>query len=356
MTTSPMTASPMTASPTTSLNPWIDDCLLFDANSLASAQFKSIPADFVVDEQLDWQWRGTGEHIFLNIQKTNSNTLWVAKQLAKFYQVPIKDIGYSGLKDRHAVTTQYFSVRLPGVKPGAYALPTSTEFTVGHHVLHDKKLKRGQHRGNTFCIRLRHVVGNRALIEERLAYLTQQGMPNFFDSQRFGHDAQNLIRVTDWVNGHANIAKRTEKSLLISALRAAIFNAQLAMRVKQGSWNQAMPNDTMCLAGSHSFFQIDQPDDVISKRLQSHDIHPAGVLPGKETALNSAWFADDGYPFERDKLQDFMNKNNLSEQYRAFRVSVKNLSWQWEGEDCCLQFSLPNGAYASAVIKQIFAI
>ncbi len=267
-----------------------------------------------------------------------------AKQLARFYQVPLRDIGYSGLKDRHAVTRQYFSVRLPGVKPGTYTLPEHDDYRVISHILHDKKLKRGYHRYNDFTIRLRQVQGDTAIIDSRLAYIRANGCPNFFDSQRFGHDENNLKRVIAWINGETEVRKGNERSLLLSALRAAVFNQQLAKRVAQQTWHTILRGDTVLLDGSNSYFIAEQVDETLQQRAKEKDIHPAGKLIGAE----SEWVRD------KTALQVLLRREHVNEGYRPLRLILPILTWQRQADDYIITMRLPSGAYASGVLRHIF--
>lgn len=324
------------------LKNFIDDCLLW-RDHRAIAKFKQQPSNFIVDEILNWDFRGQGEHLFLRIEKTNCNTVWVAKQLAKFYEVPPRDVGYSGLKDRHAVTTQYFSIRLPGIKPDAYELPTHDEYRVVEHHLHDKKLKRGNHKYNDFSIRLLEVSGNTTNIDKRLQGIRDNGCPNFFDSQRFGNDNSNLTRLQQWINGEIDIRKRIEKSLLLSALRAAVFNQELSERVQDSTWDTVIANDVVILDGSHSHFVAEHVDETLTARAAAKDIHPAGRLIGED----SQQVADNA------NLLTLMRREHLSEGYRPLRVNVQNLTWQWSSDTLTVNMRLPSGTYASGVIRHI---
>ncbi len=321
----------------------INECLLWQDNR-ATGVFKSCTEDFIVNEILNWDFKGQGEHIFLHIEKTNCNTAWVAKQLARFYGVPPRDVGYSGLKDRHAVTTQYFSVRLPGVKPNSYSLPEHNEYRVIGHILHDKKLKRGNHKYNDFTICLRNVSGDTDIIEQRLAFIRDNGCPNFFDSQRFGHDNNNLTRLSAWVDGEIDLRKRDEKSLVLSALRASIFNRQLSERVADNTWQQVLAGDTLILDGSNSHFHADSIDDELIQRAKQQDIHPAGLLVGAESEFIE----------KTEKLATLMKREHLQQSYRPLRLNVQNLSWQQKNNHWVIKMRLPAGAYASGVVKQLF--
>ncbi len=324
---------------------YIEQCLLWKENR-AAGFFKQNPEDFIVREVLEWDFTGEGEHIFLQIEKIGCNTAWVAKQLAKFYGVPPRDVSYSGLKDRHAKTTQYFSIRVPGVKAGLYDIPKHDEYRVIFHSLHHKKLKRGNHKFNDFIIRLRDVSGDIALVEEHLAFIRDNGCPNLFDTQRFGHGNNNLLRLMAWVNGEIELRKRDEKSIVLSALRASIFNRQLAERVQNNTWQKVLDGDRVILDGSHSHFTPETIDETITQRAAEKDIHPAGILVGESSDFSE----------KTEMLETLMRREHLKEDYRPLRLNVQNLQWQAEGKDFVICLRLPSGAYASGVIKQVFAI
>ena len=74
---------------------------------------RSLPEDFIVDEELSFSPTGEGEHVFLQIRKTGKNTEDIARILARHAGVTRKSVSYAGLKDRNAVTSQFFSIHLP---------------------------------------------------------------------------------------------------------------------------------------------------------------------------------------------------------------------------------------------------
>src|SRR3546814_5894171 len=91
---------------------------------------------------------GAGEHLLLAIEKRGMNTAFAAKLLAQWAGVGEQAIGYAGLKDRHAVTRQRFSVHLPGrPAPDIDALQVDG-LRVLDHAWHAKKLPRGALAGN----------------------------------------------------------------------------------------------------------------------------------------------------------------------------------------------------------------
>ena len=166
-----------------------------------SAHLKTFPEDFIVDEQLPFELSGEGEHAWLHIQKRDCNTDWVAKALAKIAGVRSRCVGYAGLKDRHGLTSQWFSVHMPGLPDPDWQQIESIPGDEGNIKLleakrHSRKLRRGALKENRFTICLRHLKGRSddlaSLIDQRCQLIAERGVPNYFGEQRFGHDMGNL--------------------------------------------------------------------------------------------------------------------------------------------------------------------
>ena len=156
----------------------------------STAIIRSCPEDFQVFEQLPFEPDGEGEHLFLHIRKRGENTDWVARQLASFCQISPRDVGYAGKKDRHAVTEQWFSVRLPIGRTLNWSLFGGDSIDVLHSCRHSRKLRLGALSGNRFVIRLRDLTEPEAFVER--VEKIRQGVPNFFGEQRFGNAGGNL--------------------------------------------------------------------------------------------------------------------------------------------------------------------
>ena len=250
---------------------------------------RSTNSDFQVIEELAPDLSGDGEHDFLFVEKDGNNTAYVARKLAAFAGVPEKDVGFSGMKDRHAVTRQWFSVRRAkrdGVSWPAFSEPGVTILEVGRH---HRKLRRGAHRGNRFRIALRApgLTAHKATLRERLEDIASEGVPNYFGPQRFGIDAGNLALVGDLVGGRR--FNRNRRSLAISTARSFLFNEILSFRVGRETWNAITPGELVSLAGSNSVFAAGNDiDDELERRLAEHDIHPTGTLWGTGAPLSTA--------------------------------------------------------------------
>lgn len=320
----------------------------------ASGVLRVEPADFEVDEELGFAPSGTGEHAFLTIEKCGANTEWVARRLAEAAGVSPMAVGYSGLKDRHAITRQSFSVQLPGrADPNwaALAIPGVRVLSVTRH---DRKLKRGVHRGNHFRIRVRNVLGTRDEIEQRLAIIGGRGVPNYFGEQRFGRDAGNIERARSVFAGRR--MPRAERSLAISAARSLVFNTVLASRVEEQSWDRGLEGEVWMLAGTHSIFGPEPLTPELAKRLADFDIDPTGPLIG-EGELRSADAVREleqrAIEAHRD-LAEGLAKAGLAQQRRALRLRAQSLLHEWEADgSLVVEFRLPAGSFATVVLREL---
>lgn len=320
-----------------------------------SGIIRHCPEDFIVDEISGIEPDGEGEHVLLQIKKRNTNTDWLAKQLARLSSVAAKDVSYAGLKDRQAVTTQWFSVRLAGKDEPDWTALNSNDIEVLQVYRHQRKLRRGTLKGNRFELLIRELSFAPASLEARLEKIKQQGVPNYFGEQRFGIEGSNLAQARAMFEGK-RVKSRHQRSMYLSAARSQMFNHVLSQRVAQQSWNQAIANDVMLLAGSNSYFVIDKVDNEVRQRVESFDIHPSGILWGrgqtqsKEHTTECEAELADQFPLFSQGLE----KAGLSQARRALRVIPENMEWTYQPEkkQLALSFELPAGAYATVVLRE----
>ena len=216
------------------------------------ATLRATAEDFRVEEILGYDADGHGEHVLLWVEKRDANTDWVARELAKFAGVPPVAVGYAGLKDRHAVTRQTFSVQLAGKPDPDWSTLGCAGVAVLAATRHSRKLKRGALRGNRFVLTLRDVQGDPAAADALLAQIAARGVPNYFGEQRFGRAGNNVAQARAMFAGRR--VERNQRSMLLSAARSQIFNDVLATRVERGVWDTALDGEIWSLAGSHSWF------------------------------------------------------------------------------------------------------
>jgi len=316
--------------------------------------------DFRVDEMLGFEPDGEGAHLLIQVRKREANTHWVAGRLARLAGVAPGDVGYAGLKDRHAVTTQWFTLPLEGrPEPDWSSLEPHQVEVMGVH-RHRRKLRRGALRGNRFRILLRELKADRLLLEERLETLRATGMPNYFGEQRFGHDYQNLHRFSEFLSNRRRRIDRQLRGLLISAGRSQLFNEVLAARIERGCWDTPLPGDFFILDGSsRAGFPGEADDTALESRCRSRDIHPSGPLWGRGRApvngevaeLEQAVLA----PFAawRDGLEHL----GLMQERRALRVRLDDLQWRFPAQgELELSFFLPAGSYATVLLRELLRV
>jgi len=315
--------------------------------------------DFQVDEIQQFIPSGSGEHVWLKVQKTGENTDWVAKSLAQIADVKRRDVSFAGMKDRNAITSQWFSVQMPGREAPAWQQALNDKGLVSVKVLeeyrHDRKLKRGALKGNQFKLIIRDFNGSENQLADSIERIKNQGVPNYYGAQRFGHNKANIEKAQKWFSGDFKVKDRNMRSIYLSAARSWIFNHILSVRVKDGSWNQAIDGDVFILNGSNSSF-TQTIDDEITERLNSFDIHPSGALWGRghistqhEIAKIEASIAN-----EFSELCDGLEVNGLKQERRSLRLLVDDLDYQMKDEKTVeLAFTLAAGAYATTVLEEL---
>ncbi len=310
--------------------------------------------DFQVDETLGFQPEGSGEHVFLDIEKRGANTEWVARSLASALRLSPVAIGYSGLKDRHAVTRQMFSVHLPGKADPDWSALAIEGVRILSATRHPRKLKRGAHAGNRFVIVLRDVAGDRDAAGRMAQSIRRSGVPNYFGEQRFGRNGDNL-RLAERLFAGARLG-RSERGFALSAARALVFNEVLCRRVSDGTWNRALDGDVWMLAGTHSIFGPQEHDDEIERRLAQGDIDPTGPMWGRGELRS----ARDTRGLEQEQAQRHavytqgLERAELSHERRSLRLRVDDLQLEWLPDDALrLAFSLRSGAFATVVVGEL---
>jgi len=320
-----------------------------------SASIRCCPEDFKVSEQLGFELSGAGEHCFLYVQKRQLNSMELLQRLSALSGAAPRDIGLSGLKDRNAVTRQWFSVGMAGrAEPDWHALEAGGDVQVVAMGRHLRKLRRGVHRANRFTLVLRALTGERAALEQRLEKLRDAGVPNYFGEQRFGRNGSTLEQARRWMHSGRRLS-RDKRSLYFSALRAYVFNRLLALRVENGDWNAINPGDVCLLRGTRSFFTCAEVNDDIRARARGGDIHPGLPLWGRGQASVDAMFGArqaDTLAECRD-ICDFLEESALDLAWRPARMVPDDFCWQFcDDETLQLDFSLGAGSYATALLAE----
>ena len=317
-----------------------------------TALLKAECADFVVKEQLGYDMSGDGEFVAVKVRKTDCNTLFVGEQLAKFAGISARNMSYAGLKDRKAVTEQWFSLQMPG-----QPTPDFSQFSLeGVEILdvtrHQRKIRIGSLQGNHFEILLRNVEETNEL-KVRLDFLAKNGFPNYFTEQRFGRDGNNLTQALRWANGEIKVKDRNKRSFYLSAARSEIFNLIVSKRLELNLAQQILVGDVLQLNGSHSWFVVDESEDLaqLQQRLAQQDVLLTAPLIGEEE--KSAVDFEHEIFAQHQALFALMRQERMKAARRPILMHPQYFQWQFEPNGLRLQFALPAGGYATALIREL---
>ena len=317
-----------------------------------TALLKAECADFVVKEQLGYDMSGDGEFVAVKVRKTDCNTLFVGEQLAKLAGISARNMSYAGLKDRKAVTEQWFSLQMPG-----QPTPDFSQFSLeGVEILevtrHQRKIRIGSLQGNHFEILLRNAKETDEL-KVRLDFLAKNGFPNYFTEQRFGRDGNNLTQALRWANGEIKVKDRHKRSFYLSAARSEIFNLIVSKRMELNLAQQILVGDVLQLNGSHSWFVVDESEDLaqLQQRLAQQDVLLTAPLIGEEE--KSAVDFEHEIFAQHQALFALMRQERMKAARRPILMQPQQFQWKFEPNGLRLQFDLPAGSYATALIREL---
>jgi len=322
---------------------------------IADGTLREYAEDFIVDEIPLLEPDGEGEHVWLKIRKRHTNTDYVAKQLQKLAGVKSMAVSYAGMKDRHALTSQWFSVHLPGAEEPDWQLLESNEIEILEVKRHSRKLRRGTLRGNTFKIQVRDIVVDADLLAKRVNDIKTHGVPNYFASQRFGHAGGNIIKAQAMFAGDRRI-KRHQHSIYLSSARSMLFNHILAQRVEAGNWNKLHIGDVCLRTGQRGFFPVDELNEEFEQRLAAGEIHPTAPLwgLGELAVTGKIKTLEEVLPIDFPSWCEGLEKAGLKMERRELRLVPDNFSYEINGNGVSISFSLPSGCYATSVIRELF--
>jgi len=312
------------------------------------------PDDFIVEEDLGFAPAGTGQHVLLKVRKRDANTQWVARELARVCRCRPMDVGFAGLKDRRAVAVQWFTVPKSAQSLEAWTTVQTPEFEVLEAHAHTRKLPRGALAGNGFVIRVRDVTVSDQQLADRIELIARLGVPNYFGPQRFGRQSSNLARIPAGLNA----LRMPERGFVLSAARSLIFNAVLAERVRDGSWNRLEAGDVANLDGRGSVFAVDTVDATLTERCLQLDIHPTGPMWGRgsPTSHGRVLELESRVGMEFPEPAALVEAAAMDQERRSLRLTVRNLEWSREPDAVVLRFRLTRGSFATTVLRELFDV
>jgi tRNA pseudouridine13 synthase len=324
---------------------------------LATGVLRAAPEDFVVDEILGFAASGEGPHALLRVRKRGANTEWVARELARAVGCKPFEVGFAGLKDRNAVTTQAFTVPRGKRAAEEFVGLSGEGYEVLQSAAHQRKLPRGALQGNRFEITVRQFAADEAALAARLGQAAAQGVPNYFGPQRFGRDAGNLeqvLRAAEALGQGRRPGRGADQGFMLSAARSVVFNAILESRVEQGTWNRLLAGDVANLDGRGSVFAVGEPDAELQARCAALDIHPTAPLPGtgESLARGAVLELETAAAARFPEALEVIRAERMNAERRATRIRVRDFRHEYEADVLRLRFTLDAGSFATTVLRE----
>jgi tRNA pseudouridine13 synthase len=265
-------------------------------------------------------------------------------------------VSHCGLKDRQAVTRQWFSLHLPGQpSPEAHVLK-GEGLRVLRITRNTRKLRRGIHWGNRFVIRLRNPEFSLAAAEERWDQIVRRGVPNLFGEQRFGHGGRNVEKALAMFRGEFTPRDRLLRGLLLSSVRSHLFNAVVMQRLARGNWDEPLPGEVFGFPDNGTLLLLHNQRGDEVERFQrgileltaplwgQGELHTAGVVRELEAEVTGRF----------PELTAGLEAAGLRQERRVMRLRPVNPKLRGrDSGDLEFRFDLPRGAYATTVLGEL---
>ena len=299
---------------------------------VAVAQFRTTPESFQVDEIRDDALSGEGDYLYLQIRKRDIDTAAVVSELSKIFATKPRNISYAGRKDRFAVATQWFCVAMANQNTPELGHELHHKFSVLQTQRHHEPLAIGDLTANRFTILLSDYDGDIDQTTDTLERIKQKGFPNYFGPQRFGSKGQNLVRGRRMLAGELRVRDKNQRSMYLSACRSFLFNEMLAARVKRQSWDIGIDGDLSSPAvgfmpGDGEIPVSGEAGQIVRAVLEQHQELYTGIKNSRV-----AW------------------------HQRELLVQATELEYQWQDDQLELTFSLPKGAFATSLLRELIEL
>ena len=336
--------------------------------------FNASPRDFTVEEIPLYDFSGEGEHLVLKVRKKELTTWEMLDILSNHLGIRRREIGYAGLKDKHAMTIQYISLmathapKLEGFSHPQIKILSTTK--------HQNKIRIGHLKGNRFHLRFKKVLGiQKEMLDSVLTWIAQHGVPNYFGHQRFGMYGDNWQEGKKILSGELKIRDRKQREFLISAYQSYLFNHWLSKRIEMCRLLESFSEEETArllemkedllqgTKGQKHFFKILEGDLLMhypygrifyaedplaeSQRFDLRDLSPTGLIPGKKVKQA------EGAAREIETLFDEEIREQGSRRYAwVFPTEIVH-KYIPEKAHYELGFFLPKGCYATNVVDML---
>jgi tRNA pseudouridine13 synthase len=324
-------------------------------------EIKRRAADFRVEEIPLYEPDEEGQHVYVRLTRQEETTRQVVDRLSNLFAIRKGAIGYAGMKDKEARTTQNFSLDLPhtnadGVDEIADRLEDETAWKIEWVRRHRNKLRRGHLIGNRFSIVLAEPEGTVDQARAVAEGLIERGVPNFYGAQRFGRDGDNAEEGRAIVEGEGFDGPHWKRRFLCNAFQSELYNRWLVARIERGWFDRLLEGDVAKKTDTGGLFEVKEIDDE-QPRFDRREITFTGPIYGDDL-----WWAE-GEPGELEETileesgvgVDALGRAGLSGSRRRGRIHLDELTVEEDERGICLSFALPKGAYATVVLREFVA-
>ena len=331
------------------------------------ALYRQQAEHFQVVETLNFKPSGEGEHLYLYIKKSNTNTDWLARDLARRANLNPLDVGYAGRKDRLAVTTQWFSLLDPQHRQTSTKMSFETQFKSDDFSIiqtsrHNKKLRKGEIAFNRFKLQLLAFEGCIDTLTERVKLLSRVGFPNYFGPQRFGHDGSNIANAQAMLSGKIRVKDRNKRSIYLSSARSYLFNKILSARIQENTWQTPIDGDCFWDNQTQQLSEIASIENLseseLYESLNSGNLTITGAMAGDGNNLSSGLCneLESRVLNSQADLYKGIANSRINWQRRPLRVIPSDVNCSKNDTGVELNFSLQTGAYATSLLRELITI
>ncbi|WP_041231696.1 tRNA pseudouridine(13) synthase TruD [Deinococcus peraridilitoris] len=328
---------------------WSDLAALTDTPGTGGV-LRTEPADFVVEERPAYLPCGEGDFVFVRLRKVGHTTIHVVRELVSQLGINEKHVGVAGLKDRHAVTTQWLS--LPDKAEGRLERFSMEGVEILEVSRHGNKLGMGHLQGNRFRIRVRQAPGTYEQAAHTLELLARSGVPNYFGPQRFGLGGLNAEEGLRVLRGESSLRDPRVRRFLVSSVQSVLFNAFVSLRLQRGLFDRLVVGD---MARKHDTGGVFRVEDAAAEtsRAQRGEISATGTLFGRKVRE----LTEEAGALEREVLGEFALTpeafRSRKGDRRTIRIFPGEMGIEPTPDGYWLSFELPKGSFATSVMREV---
>ncbi len=317
-------------------------------------ELKAEPSHFVVEEIPLYEPEGEGEHIYISLRREGQTTRQIQMELCRIFDLNDAAVGCAGLKDKHARTTQTFSLHMPGDEQQvADRIQQEMNVELLSSRRHQNKLRTGHLIGNRFTIVVVDVKDDALAIAERIAsQLNESGLPNFYGEQRFGRDGQNATTGREIINGR-RVRKHWMRRLMLSAYQSQLFNEWLVARIERGWFGKILEGDVARKEDTGGMFTVEDVE-AEQARFENREIAFTGPIFGKKMrkALGMSGDLEEEILAREEVTLEQFSKARVNGTRRRACLFLDDLAFSRHPEGLSFSFSLPKGSYATTLMRE----